>query len=139
MPRLRMLPGEHGRISERASGGRFYAATYVRDSDGRRRRVERSSNKSVEDARRILQRYLMVRRTPPSGQLVTGRTTLAELFEMWLQAKELEDGIKPQTADAYRAVWRAHGAGELGALRVTELQTGRANKHLKGMGPTTQA
>jgi hypothetical protein len=81
----------------------------------------------------------MVRRTPPSGQLVTGRTTLAELFEMWLQAKELEDGIKPQTADAYRAVWRAHGAGELGALRVTELQTGRANKHLKGMGPTTQA
>lgn len=76
-----MNPGEHGRITERCSGGRFFASTYVRDSDSRRRRVERSSDKSVEDARRILQRHLVKRRTPLTGRAVTDRITLEELFE----------------------------------------------------------
>lgn len=137
MPRQRMLPGEHGRISEKVSGGKFYAATYVRDSDGRRRRVGRSSVKSVEDARRILQRYLTVRRTPTSGQVVTARTTLADLFDVWLNAKELRDGVKPQTVGNYRAVWAKHGASQLGALRITELSTSDA--YLTAMGATTQA
>lgn len=92
MPRQRMQPGEHGRINEWSSGRRFFASTYVRDADGRRRRVERSSSKSAEDARRLLQRHLLERRTPLSGQLVTERTTLAELFKIWLAAKSFEDG-----------------------------------------------
>ena len=54
-----MRSGEHGRITERSRGGKFFASTYVRDADGRRRRVERSSDKSVEDARRLLQRHLV--------------------------------------------------------------------------------
>lgn len=139
MPRQRMLPGEHGRISEKVSGGKFYAATYVRDSDGRRRRVGRSSVKSVEDARRILQRYLTVRRTPTSGQVVTARTTLADLFDVWLNAKELRDGVKPQTVGNYRAVWAKHGASQLGALSITELSTSDADAYLTAMGATTQA
>lgn len=125
-----MLPGEHGRISERVSGGRFYAATYVRDTDGRRRRVERSSDKSIEDARRILQRYLTVRRTPTVGRPVTARTTLADLFEAWLATKQ----IRPQTADSYRAVWAKHGERQLGSLRVTELTTSDAHQYLQEAG-----
>ena len=94
MPRQRMRPGEHGRITERFSGGRYFASTYVRDVDGKRRRVERSRDKSIEDARRLLQRHLQQRRAPlDSGQTVTGRTTLADLFDLWIEAKAAEDGI----------------------------------------------
>jgi integrase len=141
MPRQRMRPGEHGRISEKTSGGRFFASAYVRDSDGQRRRVERSSAKSAEDARRLLQQHLVVRRAPLSDQLVTGRTTLGELFEMWLRAKSFEDGIKDQTGSQYRQVWKIHGAGRLGELRVTELPTSRANAHIQAvaMRSTSQA
>jgi integrase len=141
MPRQRMRPGEHGRITERSSGCRFFASTYVRDSDGKRRRVERSSAKSAEDARRLLQQHLVERRAPLSDQLVTGRTTLGELFEMWLRAKSFEDGIKDQTGSQYRQVWKIHGAGRLGALRVTELPTSRANAHIQAvaMRSTSQA
>lgn len=139
MPRQRMAPGEHGRITEWTSEGRFFASTYVRDSDGKRRRVERSSDKSAEDARRILQRHLTQRRAPLTGQLVTEKTTLAELFDLWIEAKAAEDGVSQQTAGQYRDVWKVHGAGQLGALRVTELPTSRAHAHLQTMGASTQA
>lgn len=128
-----MLPGEHGKITERSSHGIFFASSYVRDADGRRRRVERSSDKSAEDARRILQRHLMNRRAPLFGQLVTDTTTLAALFEVWIAAKVAEDGIKPQTAAQYRQVWSKHGADKLGALRISELPTSRANAHIQAV------
>lgn len=137
MPRERMRPGEHGRITERADGGKFFASTYVRDTDGKRRRVERSSDKSAEDARRILQRHLIERRSPLSDQLVTDRTTLGELFEMWLSAKSSEDGIKAQTCGQYRQVWETHGADKLGSLRVIELPTSRANAHIQTIAVDT--
>jgi integrase len=139
MPRERLRPGDHGRIAERSRAGRFLAETYVRDADGQRRRVERSSDKSIEDARRLLQRHLARRRAPLASGAVTAQTSLAELFELWVMAKGAEDGVRPQTADAYRAVWQTHGAVQLGALRVGELPTSRANAHLQAMGRTTQA
>ena len=133
MPRQRMRPGEHGRITERSSGGMFFASTYVRDADGKRRRVERSSGKSVEDARRLLQRHLAKRRAPLSGQAVTERTSLSELFELWIETNELVDGVSEQTAQAYRDVWKVHGARRLGALRVTEGPTSHADTRLQQM------
>ncbi|WP_099024836.1 tyrosine-type recombinase/integrase [Mycolicibacterium palauense] len=136
MPRQRMQPGEHGKISQWSSSGKFFAATYVRDSDGKRRRVERSSAKSAEDARRSLQRHLAQRRTPLSDQLVTARTTLAELFGIWLTSKTIEDGILEQTAGQYRQVWQKHGANQLGELRVAELPTSRANAHIQVVAST---
>lgn len=139
MPRQRLAPGEHGRITQWSSGGKYFAATYVRDSDGERRRVERSSDKSSEDARRILQRHLQGRRAPLSGQAVTDRTTLAELFDIWIEAKAVVDGVSQQTANQYREVWEAHGAAQLGALRIRELPTSQANARLQAMGSTTQA
>ncbi len=105
VPRQRMRPGGHGRITERSSSGRFFASTYVRDMDGKRRRVERSGTKSAEDARRLLQQHLAERRTPLSDQLVTERTTLFDLFELGLAAKSFEDGVKAQTCGQYRQVW----------------------------------
>src|SRR4051794_19545663 len=140
MPRQRMQPGEHGRITQWSSGGRYFASAYVRDPDGKRRRVERSSEKSTEDARRLLQRHLQQRRAPlNSGQIVNSRTTLAELFEVWIKAKAAEDGISEQSADQYRLVWRTHGADQLGALRIAELSTSQASKYLLGMGAVTHA
>lgn len=139
MPRQRMRLGEHGRITERSSGGMFFASTYVRDADGKRRRVERSSGKSVEDARRLLQRHLAKRRAPLSGQAVTERTSLSELFELWIETNELVDGVSEQTAQAYRDVWKVHGARRLGALRVTEVPTSHADTRLQQMVSPTQA
>jgi integrase len=134
-----MRPGEWGRITERSSGGRFFASTYVRDSDGKRRRVERSSEKSAEDARRLLHRHLAERRAPISGREVTDRTTLSELFLLWIDQKQVVDGVRPQSVDHYRMVWRTHGADQLGALRIPELSTRRAQDHLQGIGPRSQA
>jgi integrase len=140
MPRQRLRPGEHGRIAERRDGAMFFASTYVRDSDGVRRRVERSSDKSAEDARRSLQRHLRERRAPVDGGLaVNDKTTLGALFELWIAAKVSEDGLSPQSADQYRQVWRKHGGDQLGALRVAELSTSAANAYLMGMGAVTQA
>lgn len=139
MPRQRMAPGEHGAISQRSSEGKFYASTYVRDADGRRRRVERSSGKSAEDARRILQRHLAKRRAPMTDQLVTEKTTLAELFAIWLAAKTVEDGILEQTSGQYQQVWDKHGVAQLGSLRVTELPTSRANAHIQAVALKTQS
>lgn len=139
MPRQRMATGEHGRITQWSSQGRHFASTYVRDTDGKRRRVERSSSKSAEDARRILQRHLQQRRAPlDSGQIITTGTSLAELFELWMEAQQAEDGISEQSIGQYRQVWRTHGAEQIGALRVAELQTSQASKHLVAMGAVTQ-
>ncbi len=79
------------------------------------------------------------RRAPQSGKAVTDRTTLAQLFELWIEAKALVDGVSEQTAKAYRDVWKVHGARQIGALRVTELATSSAHARLQEMGSTTQA
>ena len=139
MPRQRMAPGDHGKIAERSHHGKHYATTYVRDADGKRRRVERSSEKSAEDARRLLQRHLKERRAPIALQEITDKTTLSELFEVWVLAKANEDGVLPQTVDQYRQVWAKHGATQLGALRIREVEAPRAQQHLQEMGATTQA
>lgn len=144
MPRERMRPGDSGRITEKRTGSNWTASVYVRDMDGRRRRVERSSSRSAEDARRKLQRHLADRRAPLAGQLVTQKTTLAELFELWIESKSKRKGgskpeIGPQTEGQYRACWRVHGAGPLGALRVTELPTSWADKHLQSIEAVSQA
>lgn len=133
MPRQRMQPGEHGKITESRRRDVFIATTYVRDADGKRRRVERSSDKSAEDARRQLTRHLNVRRAPLRDQLIDDRTTLSQLFEVWLQAKAAEDGIAPQTQKKYRDTWRTHGSDRLGALRIAELPTSRADAHLRAV------
>ena len=60
-------------------------------------------------------------------------TTLGELFKLWIVAKAVEDGIKEQTVGQYRQVWIKHGVDQLGALRVTDLPTSRANAHIQAV------
>jgi integrase len=44
----------------------------------------------------------------------------------------------PQSEAQYRKVWRIHGSGKLGALRIRELSS-RADAHLKSIGSVRQA
>jgi integrase len=141
MPRQRLAPGEHGKITEVRRGGTWYASTYVRLHTGKLREREASSTKSAEDARRTLQRRIKteLESTAPAG-VIGDRTTLSQLFEVWISIKVTEDGLKPQTESQYRKAWRLHGSDQLGALRIRELQTSRADAHLKALpsGPSAQ-
>lgn len=134
MPRQRLAPGEHGKITDTRRGELFYATTYVRMYSGKLREREASSRKSAEDARRELKRRIAAELAAgePTGT-ITSRTTLTELFDAWIAAKVSEDGVKDQTDSQYRDVWRLHGDQQIGALRVGELTTSRADAHLKSL------
>lgn len=137
MPRQRLTPGEHGKITTARAGDVWRATTYVRLHTGKLREREASSAKSAEDARRVLLRRITTElaRSSPTG-VIGLRTTLAELFEAWILAKLTDEQLKPQSESLYRQVWRLHGAQQLGALRITELSTSRADAHLKGLPPS---
>lgn len=137
MPRQRLAPGEHGKITDTKRGEIFYATTYVRLHSGKLREREASSRKSAEDARRELKRRIAaeLEAGEPTG-IINQRTTLSELFAAWIDSKVIEDGLKPQTAQQYRDTWRVHCDDQLGALRTTELTTSRADAHLRNLGAT---
>ena len=137
MPRQRLPVGMHGRIMETTDAGRFIATVYIRDKDGRRRRVERCSTKSPEAARMALQRHLAERRAPISGA-VNSRTDLDGLFDIWI-AEKASDGLKPQSLDQYRDVWKVHGRNQIGALRASECDTAILDAHLKTMSTHSQS
>lgn len=141
MPRQRLAPGENGKITTTRKGGIWCATTYVRLHTGKLREREATSTKSAEDARRTLLRRIKaeLESTAPAG-IIGNRTTLSELFEVWLAAKITEDGLKPQTEAQYQRAWRLHGSAQLGELRIAELTTSRADAHLKALpaGPSTQ-
>lgn len=134
MPRQRMAPGEHGKITDSRRGDTFYATTYVRLHSGKLREREASSRKSEEDARRELKRRIAaeLEAGEPTG-VINRRTTLSELFDAWLPAKIAEDRIGERTATLYRDTWRLHGEQQLGSLRIGELTTSRADAHLKAL------
>jgi integrase len=62
-----------------------------------------------------------------------------ELFDAWITRKAAEGDIEPQTEAQYRQVWSTHAAGQLGALRIRELPTSRADAHLKSITSIRQA
>ncbi|WP_100523842.1 tyrosine-type recombinase/integrase [Mycobacteroides abscessus] len=133
MPRQRLAPGEHGKITCARRDGRHYATTYLRLHTGKR--VEReASGKSAEDARRNLNARITAELAAgPSTGPVNAKTTLDELFGVWMPSKVSEDGIGGRTQTLYRDTWRLHGKYQLGALRITELSTSRADAHLKSL------
>ncbi|MBF6325077.1 tyrosine-type recombinase/integrase [Nocardia cyriacigeorgica] len=136
MPRQRMAPGEWGKITVKETGpGVFTAYAYVRDEDGRRRKVARSGV-SEEDARRNMQRHLKKRTTPLADAVVTDRTTLDELFPIWLASKS---NLKRQSRNVYEQAWKRHGRKQLGALRIRELPTSRAERHLANIAARSKS
>jgi integrase len=136
MPRQRLAPGEHGKITDSRRGEIWCATTYVRLHSGKLHEREATSRKSAEDARRALQRRIKteLESTSPTG-VIGVRTTLSELFEVWIESKIAEDGLKEQSRGQYRQAWRLYGDGQLGALRIRELSTSRADSHLKSIPP----
>ncbi|MBF6459846.1 tyrosine-type recombinase/integrase [Nocardia puris] len=127
MPRERLAPGEWGKITVKAvRPGKFTASTYVRDADGKRRPVERSGG-SREAAERNLKRHLKTRRAPLVDATVNDRTTLAELFEVWIKTKT---NLAPQSVKNYKDIWKVHGKEQIGSLRIREFPTSRAEQHL---------
>lgn len=137
MPRQRLAPGEHGKITDTRQGEIFYATTYLRLHSGKLREREASSRKSAEDARRELKRRIAaeLEAGEPTG-VINSRTTLSELFEAWILAKVAEDQIGERTVTLYRDTWRLHGEQQLGELRIAELSTSRADAHLKALPPS---
>ncbi|GAB5904583.1 tyrosine-type recombinase/integrase [Mycobacteroides chelonae] len=133
MPRQRLAPGEHGKITCTRRDGKHYATTYLRLHTGCR--VEReATGKSAEDARRNLATRISAELAAgPGAGTVNAKTTLDELFEVWMPTKIAEDGIGGRTQTLYRDTWRLHGRDQLGALRITELSTSRADAHLKSL------
>lgn len=133
MPRQRLAPGEHGKITCTRRDGRHYATTYLRLHTGKR--VEReAAGKSAEDARRNLATRIAAELSVGTGTgTVNAKTTLDELFEVWMPAKIAEDRIGGRTQTLYRDTWRLHGKDQLGALRITELTTSYADAHLKSL------
>ncbi|WP_228566444.1 hypothetical protein [Nocardia sp. SYP-A9097] len=67
------------------------------------------------------------RTAPLSDEVIKDRTTLAELFRVWLATKTK---LKRQSRDVYQQVWDRHGRKQIGALRIRELPTSRAERHL---------
>lgn len=135
VPRQRLAPGEHGKITCVRRGGKHYATTYLRLNTGKR--VEReASGKSAEDARRNLTARIVAELAAGTGAgVVNGKTTLDDLFETWVADKVAQGSLSPQSEMQYRRVWRGHGSEHLGALRIAELTTSRADGHLKTMPP----
>jgi integrase len=129
-----MAPGEHGKITTTRRGELYCATTYVRLHSGVLREREATSRKSFEDARRNLTKRINAELAAgePSG-VINRRTTLSELFEAWIPAKVAEDRIGKRTVTLYRDTWRLHGDRQLGALRIAELTTSRADSHLKSL------
>ena len=136
MPRQRLAPGEHGKITVTHVGEVWFARTYVRLHTGKLREREASSYKSGEDARRTLQRRIKVEleSTAPEG-MINEKTTLAELFDAWIKAKVVEDGLKQQSVSNYTRVWMGHGRHYIGDLLIGELSTSQADARLKAMPP----
>jgi integrase len=60
---------------------------------------------------------------------------LSELFDVWIATK---DHLKAQSRDEYRRLWTKHGKSQLGALRVRELSTSRAERYIATL-PTSRA
>ncbi len=140
MPRQRLAPGEHGKITTARRGDVYRATTYVRLHTGKLRERE-ATGRSAEAARRALQQRIKteLESTAPDG-IINHKTTLSELYAVWAKTKVIEDGVKPQSMAGYERAWRLHGAEQFGELRIRELTTSRVDAHLKALaaGPSTQ-
>lgn len=92
------------------------------------------AGKSAEDARRnLVARIAAELAVGPGIGAVNAKTTLDELFDLWMPAKIAEDGIGERTQTLYQDTWRLHGRKQLGQLRITELPTSRADAHIKSL------
>ncbi|MFI9633576.1 tyrosine-type recombinase/integrase [Nocardia sp. NPDC051929] len=141
MPRQSLPIGTYGRITtKRQPNGRWRATTRYRDEDGITRTVHKFGPTKGR-AEEIL-RESLTQRTGSRGGLITRDTKLADLADLWLAEKVLQEGIAQQTLDLYwmeievstdcratKGTIKIKSA--LGGLRVWEATTSRIDAHLK--------
>jgi len=122
VPRPPTPVGSFGSITHtQRPDGTWYARTYIRDTDGERRLVERRG-RSRAGADRALKAAL-ADRTPPAQGTLNASTRVRELAEQWFAdvRQEVSDGTKsPNTARLYRDYLDRHILPGIGALRLSE-------------------
>jgi hypothetical protein len=101
--------------------GTWSARTYIRDTDGNRRLVERRGRSRAAEDRAL--KTALTDRMPPTQGTITANTRVRELAERWLAnvQQEVVDGTKsPNTARLYRHYLDRHILPGIGALRLSE-------------------
>ncbi|MFQ6396664.1 tyrosine-type recombinase/integrase [Nocardia sp. KC 131] len=141
MSRQSLPLGTYGRItSKRQPNGSWRATTRYRDDDGITRPVHRFGTTKGRAEGTL--RASLTQRTGGRGRLITRDTKLADLADLWLAEKVLQEGITEQSLDLYRMEievsidCRASKGtvkikSALGGLRVWEATTSRIDAHLK--------
>jgi integrase len=128
-----LVVGTHGtiRVRDVTPEGRkartFRAWTYYRDIDGRSRLVSRSGASEAR-AERALKKALVDRNTGNGGTSITRDSKIAVVAEKWFQTIEAAVAAgerSPNTSGLYRGLLDRHILPALGALRLSELSTGR--------------
>ncbi|MFT3662457.1 MAG: tyrosine-type recombinase/integrase [Gordonia sp. (in: high G+C Gram-positive bacteria)] len=130
--------GTYGNINtRRLPDGRVIAQTWVRDTDGRRRRVERRA-KTKTAAIHTLKEALVDRR-PPSGVAEIAPTTRVEvLAEHWLRIRA-GDGVRRQTLDHYEDRLGRLVYPYIGHLQLREVSTSRIQAMYDDLGAAKAA
>jgi integrase len=128
MGRPRLEIGEHGKIASRTIGPKLaLATTWIRDPDGKRRRVE-ARGKSKAAAERALNKRLDAR-VPPSNHDITANTTLEELATVWLDQVDKSKRAR-QTRQRYREVCQDHIVKKRGEMRIRDATVGALSRFL---------
>jgi integrase len=132
MPRPRTPVGSYGAITHtQRPDGTWSARTYIRDTDGKRRLVERRG-RSRAAADRALKTALTDRTPPTQGSLIAS-TLVRALAERWFVnvQQEVTDGTKsPNTARLYRHYLDRHILPGIGALRLSEATVPRLDEFI---------
>ncbi|MFT3661959.1 MAG: tyrosine-type recombinase/integrase [Gordonia sp. (in: high G+C Gram-positive bacteria)] len=123
MGRPPLAVGTYGNIATTTLPNGFVrASTWVRDSDGRRRRVERRA-KTKAAAIAALKAAMVDRKPPPDPGAITPETRVKALGEHWL--KQVAATKRPQTKQTYEANLKKLVYPTLGGLQLRELSASR--------------
>lgn len=137
--------GAYGSITTtELAPGRVRAQTWVRDYDGRRRRVERTGRTKTAATNALKTALANRDQTPGAYDQITPASTVEALAEAWLTGLEerVRDGkLRPQSLATYRSTVRQHVVPALGGYRLRELSTGRVERFYRSLthGSATEA
>ena len=121
--------GTHGDITVNVlPSGKYQALCRYRDLDGATRRVT-ASGRTKKDARNALTRKLK-ERSRGHEDVLTRDSKVSDLARVWLEHHEASDGSR----ELYQGSIDRHIIPKIGALRVHEVTTPRADKFLERVG-----
>jgi hypothetical protein len=132
VPRPPTPVGSFGAITHtRRPDGTWSARTYIRDTDGERRLVERRGRSRAAADRAL--KIALADRAPPASGTLSSTTRVRDLAERWFAdvQQEVTDGTKsPNTARLYRHYLDRHILPGIGALRLGEATVPRLDEFI---------